>query len=383
MARRTFGATWWGAAWLDALENRALADPNRLPRGRTYARQDRVVDLELSPGLIQARVWGTDRYATQLSVRVLTDAEWDTVLETVMSQAANAAALLSGEVPKAIGDLVLPDKGDLGPDCSCPDGAEPCKHAAALCYVVADLLDEDPFALLTLRGRGRDEVLGEIRQRRAEALGGEVGAPSDLPRGPDPGIAASAAFKRTDHESVASRPAPRVPAESYRLGAVAPADSGIEPAALESLITDAADRAWRMLGSGASSGLNASAGDDVVRRAARVNDAERAAIAETTGLDERELASAAAAWRVGGRASYRVSRGRWRPTAREMQPGVDALAGEASGADAKVRANSVSAGAIQLRLDESDRNWWRFASDDTLGWVLVAGPATEPADLLD
>ena len=66
-----------------------------------------------------------------------------------------------------------------------------------------------------------------------------------------------------------------------------------------------------------------------------------------------------------------------------MQPGVDALAGEASGADAKVRANSVSAGAIQLRLDESDRNWWRFASDDTLGWVLVAGPATEPADLLD
>lgn len=377
MARRTFGATWWGAAWLDALENRALSDPNRLPRGRTYARQDRVVDLELSPGLVQARVWGSDRYATQLSVRVLSDAEWDLVLETVMAQAANAAALLSGEVPKAIGDLVLPDKGDLGPDCSCPDGAEPCKHAAALCYVVADLLDEDPFALLTLRGRGRDEVLAEIRQRRAEALGGEVGAPSDLPRGPDPGVPASAAFKQYVGESAASRPAPRAPAAAYRLGAVAPADSGIDPDALESLVADAADRAWRMLASGASSGLAASPGDDVVRRAARVDEAARSQIAEVTGLDAGELASAAAAWRVGERAGYRVSRGRWKPTLREMQPGADAL-----GDTAKVRANTVAAGRIQLRLDETDQRWWRFDADDTLGWLLVAGPASEPGDLL-
>jgi uncharacterized Zn finger protein len=378
MARRSFGSTWWGAAWLDALEKRALADPNRLPRGRTYARQDRVVDLELSPGLVQARVWGSDRYATQLSVRLLSDAEWDQVLETVMAQAANAAALLSGEVPKAIGDLVLPDKGDLSPDCSCPDSAEPCKHAAALCYVVADLLDEDPFALLTLRGRGRDEVLAEIRQRRAEALGGEVGAPSDLPRGPDPGVPASAAFKRSDHEAAASRPAPRLPSASYRLGAVAPADSGIDPDALESLVNDAADRAWRMLANGDASGLSASPGNDVVRRAARVDDAERAQIAEVTGLDADELASAAAAWRVGGHAGYRVSRGRWVPTGREMQPGVDAL-----GEEAKVRANTVAAGGVQLRLDETDRNWWRFDADDSLGWVLVAGPATEPADLID
>ncbi len=378
MARRTFGATWWGAAWLDALERRALVDPNRLPRGRTYARQDRVVDLELSPGLVQARVWGTDRYATQLSVRVLSDAEWDTVLETVMSQAANAAALLSGEVPNAIGDLVLPDKGDLGPDCSCPDSAEPCKHAAALCYIVADLLDEDPFALLTLRGRGRDEVLAEIRRRRAEALGGEVEAPSDLPRGPDPGIAASAAFKRTDHEPAPSRSAPRLPASTYRLGSVAPADSGIDANDLESLVTDAAERAWQMLASGAPSGLQASPGDDVVRRAARVTDDERSGIVEATGLDAGELAAAAAAWRVGGRAGYRVSRGRWKPTSQQMQPAVDAL-----GESAKVRANTAAAGTVQLRLGEADGCWWRFATDDTLGWVLVAGPATDPADLLD
>ena len=134
---RRFGNTWWGKAWLDALEQRALVDPNRLPRGRTYARQDRVMDLELGPGQLRARVLGTSMYRSSLHLRVLTDSEWDHVLDTVMSRASNAAALLAGEVPPAIGDLVLPDRGDLGPDCSCTDWAEPCKHVAALCYIAA------------------------------------------------------------------------------------------------------------------------------------------------------------------------------------------------------------------------------------------------------
>ena len=73
---RKFGNTWWGKAWLDALEQRALVDPNRLPRGRTYARQDRVREIELSPGELRAHVWGTreDPYTTTLSMRVLTEA---------------------------------------------------------------------------------------------------------------------------------------------------------------------------------------------------------------------------------------------------------------------------------------------------------------------
>lgn len=387
MARRTFGATWWGQAWLDALEQRALVDPNRLPRGRTYARQDRVRDVELSPGHVQAYVWGTERYRSQMSVRVLTDGEWDAVLDVVMVKAANAAALLAGEVPRDIGSLVLPDRGDLGPDCSCPDWAEPCKHVAALCYVLADVFDEDPFALLALRGRGRGEVLDEVRRRRAAALGGAAPAEvSDLPRGADPGTPATAAFKRTS-EAVAQadgaeplmgpRAAPRRPANRYELAVAAPADSGIEADALEALVADAADRAWRMLAVGESSGLDASVGDDVVRRAARSNRWQRDGIAEATGLDRDELEAAALAWQVAGRPAYRASRARWEPDAGAMDRGASAL-----GDQAKVRANRVSVGPLQLRLDE-DGAWWRFDSDDTLGWVLTAGPAADPAELLD
>ncbi len=376
MAGRDFGTTWWGAAWLEALEQRALEDPNRLPRGRTYAKQDRVTELELSPGLVHAHVWGSEPYATQLSVRVLSDDEWDRVLDAIMARAANAAALLAGEVPKVIGDQVLPDRGDLGPACNCPDWAEPCKHAAALCYVLADLFDNDPFTLLTLRGRGRDEVLAEVRARRAKALGREVVTSSHLPRGTDPGVAATAAFKQQPAESPATRLTPRRPASTYRLAATAPTDSGVDDQALQSLVADAADRAWRMLAEGGPSGLSASVGDDVIRRAANATPIELAAIAEATGLDHDELAAAAAAWRVGARRGYRASRSKWDPPGHLM-----AAAAAALGPDARIRANRVAAGEVQLRLDDEGL-WWQFAADDELGWLMVSGPTADPAELL-
>jgi len=380
---RSFGATWWGRAWLDALEQRALADPNRLPRGRTYARQERVTEVELSPGLLRARVWGTDRYTAQLSIRELTDAEWDRVLDVIMGQASNAAALLAGEVPQAIGDLVLPDRGDLGPDCSCPDWAEPCKHVAALCYTAADLLDEDPFALLALRGRGRDDVLAEVRERRSHALGGTTVAASQLPRGADPGVSASKAYRAEPVAATRAAIVPATPANSYRLGSAAPVDAGIDHRDLTALVLDAADRAWRMLAEGATSGLQAPAAEDVVRRAARSTPAEIDTIAATTGLKPPDLTVAAAAWRVGGQRGYRASRDRWDPTKAELRQGVEALGGDIDDPGAggvKVRANRVSLGRVQLRLDPHGL-WWRLDTDERLGWVITAGPAIDPTDL--
>ena len=41
-----FGNTWWGAQWLKALEN--VDEGNRLPRGMSYARAGRVLDISLA-----------------------------------------------------------------------------------------------------------------------------------------------------------------------------------------------------------------------------------------------------------------------------------------------------------------------------------------------
>ena len=372
---RQFGETWWGQAWLDALEHRALVDPNRLPRGRTYARQGRVFDVELSPGLIRAKVDGSraNPYVSQLGVRCLTSAQWDRFLNMIIGKASFSAALLSGELPQELGDAILPGEGDLSPDCSCPDWAEPCKHVSALCYVIADLFDADPFAVLQMRGRGRDEVLGEIRRRRAEAMGMVPSEASDLPRGVDPGTSAADAYRREPTPLDRAARLPARPGVLPDLAAVPPAGSGISAEELQSLVSDAARRSFALLSGDGLSGLALGAGADVVRRAQFGNISQ---ISAHTKVPEAELRSAALAWRYGEFAAVTVLRKKWKATDKQLAPGVAAL-----GAGAKKRSNSVTLDTVQLRVDE-DGQWWRFGFDEALGWVLNSESSPDPAELV-
>ncbi|MGA8114552.1 MAG: SWIM zinc finger family protein, partial [Actinocatenispora sp.] len=179
--RHRFGGTWWGTAWLAALETQAELDPNRLPRGRTYARNGAVGDTVLRPGGAEARVRGRrpEPYRVRVAVTAFDDAQWDRILDAVAGQVGHAAALLDGEFPPEVDEDVrrtglslLPGPHEVTVSCSCPDRAVPCKHAAAVCYVLCDVLDADPFALLLLRGRGRAELLDELRARRGAGTAG-------------------------------------------------------------------------------------------------------------------------------------------------------------------------------------------------------------------
>ena len=132
-----FGRTWWGRAWLEALEQRARLDPNRLPRGRDYARGGSVGELIMAPGEVRAQVRGrkTHPYEVRIRVRRFTDDEWDRVLTAISARLGHAAALLDGELPPEIADDaahagldLLPGGGEIGPRCTCPDDADPCKH---------------------------------------------------------------------------------------------------------------------------------------------------------------------------------------------------------------------------------------------------------------
>src|SRR5580704_5314775 len=174
--RQVFGRTWWGRSWVEALEQRARLDPNRLPRGRTYARKGNVGTLTVEPGMVKAPVHGSrvTPYVVHVRVRVFDEQEWDRLFDAIAGRAAHTAALLDGDLlPEVVADAasagveLLPGAGEVGPRCSCPDWANPCKHAAAVVYLMADVLDADPFALLLLRGRTRDEVLAALRRRRA------------------------------------------------------------------------------------------------------------------------------------------------------------------------------------------------------------------------
>ncbi|WP_438488556.1 SWIM zinc finger family protein [Streptomyces sp. S186] len=166
-----YAASWWGRAWLDALESSAL-DAARLARGRAYARDGHVDTINVTPGRVIATVRGSRPrpYSAEVRITTLGAQEWEALLDGVAARPDRLTALLGKELPRALaeGDVpLLPGPGELVPRCSCPDSGRPCKHAAALCFEVARLLDADPFVLLLLRGRGERELLDELARRNA------------------------------------------------------------------------------------------------------------------------------------------------------------------------------------------------------------------------
>ena len=53
----TYGNTWWGKQWLQALAN--IDYSNRLPRGRTYANKGMAQDIVINKNIITANVRGS------------------------------------------------------------------------------------------------------------------------------------------------------------------------------------------------------------------------------------------------------------------------------------------------------------------------------------
>ena len=173
--RGKFVKNWWADRWIKAL--RPLMDSARLSRGRSYARRGQVVDIHIAPGHITSRVQGSRRqpYRVSIQLKPLTDRQWDTVLDALAEQAIFAAQLLNGEMPPDIEEvfdavrvpLFPASRGDLQTACSCPDWANPCKHIAAVYYLLGERFDEDPFLLFELRGRSQEEIAAALRERRA------------------------------------------------------------------------------------------------------------------------------------------------------------------------------------------------------------------------
>ncbi|MFF7964969.1 SWIM zinc finger family protein [Streptomyces sp. NPDC007903] len=317
-----FATTWWGQAWVDALEHTAL-DVNRLNRGRGYADAGHVDAITVTPGLVLAYVRGSRPrpYRVQLRLRTLSEEDWERLLEAAVDSPADIAALLDKELPHTLADRgvpLLPGPGDLIPQCSCPDSGRPCKHAAALCYQTARLLDADPFVLLLLRGRGERELLDELSRRSAASA-----ARAARERGPAalPGVRASEAL---DRRPLPPLPAPLpTPAHPEAPPAYPAAPGGPDPFALDQLATDAAARAHALLTTGRDPVGGLTLWQDAVRLAAArpgsgLTGATRSLYATLAAAVDRtpaELARAVAAWRQGGLAGLTVLEEPWDPPA--------------------------------------------------------------------
>jgi uncharacterized Zn finger protein len=196
--RGAFGTSWWAKRWIAVLESFHIGA--RLQRGRSYARGGQVLLIDVARGKVTAKVQGSrpKPYDVTIQVKVLTDADWKKLASALAKQALFAAKLLAGEMPQEIeqtfkdaGRSLFPAKlGDLKTSCSCPDDSNPCKHIAAVYYLLGEEFDRDPFLIFKVRGLSREELTGQLGKAAPAAS-----APTkEAPAAPEPLPADAAGF---------------------------------------------------------------------------------------------------------------------------------------------------------------------------------------------
>ena len=160
-ANKPFGRTWWGNAWVKAME-RIDYNTNRLPRGRRYANNGSVLDIQIEGGEVLASVQGSrpKPYLIRIRLNEFKAGETKKIRDLVADNIAVAADLSLGKLPESMLDLLekegirlLPrDWSEISARCSCPDWANPCKHLAAVYYIIGNEIDKNPFILFNLKG---------------------------------------------------------------------------------------------------------------------------------------------------------------------------------------------------------------------------------------
>ena len=167
---QTFGKTWWGGEWLKALTHIDYA--NRIPRGSAYARKGAVRSIEVKGNIIFAKVSGSrpTPYRVTIKVPAFSQTGIDRLMEKLMHQSALISKLLNRELDpeilqicKHLGLQVFPQRwNDLDMSCSCPDWAVPCKHLAAVIYMMSREIDNNPFLVFSMHGV---DLLEELKKR--------------------------------------------------------------------------------------------------------------------------------------------------------------------------------------------------------------------------
>jgi uncharacterized Zn finger protein len=162
---RVIAKTFWGKAWLENLE-RYSDYANRLPRGRTYVRNGSVVDLQITPGAIQAFVSGSELYEVTLRVTPVTKARWKAICNDCAGAIDSLVELLQGRLSKGVMERIcrqnhglFPTPAEIQLSCSCPDWAGMCKHVAAVLYGIGARFDRQPELLFRLRAVDEMELI--------------------------------------------------------------------------------------------------------------------------------------------------------------------------------------------------------------------------------
>jgi uncharacterized Zn finger protein len=169
----SFSTNWWSQEWIAALES--FHADQRFAKGRTAARKGEIISLKIGKGLIEARARGSKviPYRIKIRLNVFSEHQWNTIFDNLITNLSVVGKLFNGLFPPEIEqafqklDLSLfPQlEDDLRTACSCPDIYNPCKHIAAVYYLIGNIIDTKPNLLFGLRGITEEEFKAILSEK--------------------------------------------------------------------------------------------------------------------------------------------------------------------------------------------------------------------------
>lgn len=313
----------WGTEWLNAFANSDELAGRQLRAGRTMVRKGQVQNVSIEKGAIHATVSAAPSGSVSVEIQPLSDGDVDLLTEQLAGNAKVVAGLLEGRVDPAVIELAraaeidfFPTARDVRSHCDCGEWAEPCKHAAAVCWAAGQRIDEDPILLLILRGLDPIQIQDVHRGTRSDTSNGDAKHQGALPAG----VVDAHQYWETHSAAPSEEPMPQGVREllhmavmragqpihwrleappHHNLGGRSPLDPYSD--GLRVLAVDAIYRAQEFSSLDADLGLNLESHVDAVRRlATRAQPEAKNRLLIETGLSEAELDAAANAWRFGG-----------------------------------------------------------------------------------
>lgn len=175
---RTLAKSWWGKAWNKNLESYADYD-NRIGRGKSYVRNQAVLDLKISKGKAEALVQGSGSrpYEVTIQIDALSSKSWKQVTDLCNHRIDSLEQLIEGKFPQELEVLFTEKKYGLFPmpkeihfDCNCPDWASMCKHVAAVLYGIGAKLDVNPLLFFELRALDGQELVRKSMEQKLDSM---------------------------------------------------------------------------------------------------------------------------------------------------------------------------------------------------------------------
>lgn len=173
-----YGKTWWGKKWLETFTG--IDYDNRLPRGRTYANTGRAYDIKIQKNIITAKVQGSRSrpYTVEVILKSFNQIEKESIHNIIVSSPSILAALINKKLPSLLLKKLNEHEIHLFPsnwkeveaDCSCPDWAMPCKHIAAVIYLIGAEIDKNPFMVFRIHDCDLLSLIGDFSEGRLERV---------------------------------------------------------------------------------------------------------------------------------------------------------------------------------------------------------------------